>query len=69
MELQPAHPMTRPKLAVVIAASLAVFAATCAVAETDYAGWMWLLVMAGLILPWVAAAAVAAFMRDRLARR
>lgn len=42
----------------VVCASIAVFVGTYVVAETDYPEWMWLFVIAGLLLPWLAIGAV-----------
>jgi hypothetical protein len=54
VELRANQQMTGARLAVIIGVSVAIFAATSAVAKTDYPEWMWLFVIAGLILPWVA---------------
>lgn len=49
---------TGPVAAGVVGASVAIFVATYLVAKTDYPEWMWLFVMAGLLLPWLAVAGV-----------
>jgi hypothetical protein len=50
--------LTGPVAAMVVCASIAVFVATYVVAKTDYPEWMWLFVIAGLLLPWLAIGAV-----------
>ena len=55
-------------LAGVLVGSGAVFAATSLIAALGYPSWMWLFVMAGLVLPPVVAlVAVIAWAADRLA--
>ncbi len=39
------------KLALILGISIAVFAATSAVAAVGYPAWMWALVVAGFVLP------------------
>jgi amino acid transporter len=39
------------KLALIVGISIAIFAATSAVATVGYPAWMWALIVAGLVLP------------------
>jgi hypothetical protein len=69
VELRANQKMTVARLAVIIVVSAAIYSSAYAVAKTDYPDWMWLFVIAGLILPWVAViGALALAVRTRLNR-